>query len=387
MTVPLRNRYPDPATHYVAEWTTTERLSRRIEAWRALLASSAEPNPFYSPEYLLASAKLDGKPIRCVAVYRDGASDSDLIGLFPLQRTRIVDGFLVPAHEFYFNPYICKTTPLVHRDDPQGVWECFLDRCRHTADQPQKFIGRLMTTDGPVHKALLAALAAHHLPVAEFDAHERAAVFGKGRFQDHFARIASHRRSDLRRRRRRMRNDGVSEIISFRGDAITPERLDAFLKLEASGWKGRAGTALDSRSNTREFARMAFSGPHAELSFLMFNGEPIGADASIVAGGTLMTVKTSYREDMAKYAPGMMLAVQQIRRLSDDPEIHEVDSCALPGHILETVWPDRLKFVSVAFAASPKVEQVGIDQMIALIGNVRRLRRWFSQTLRAGNAD
>lgn len=387
MTVPLRNRYPDPATHYVAEWTTTERLARNVDAWRRLVTASVEPNPFYGPDYLLASARLDGRPLRCIAIYRDGAADSDLVGLFPLQRTRILDGFLIPALEFYFSPYICKTTPLVHRDDPEGVWACFLDRCRHTADQPQKIIGRLMTTDGPVCKALEAALTAGNLASATFDAHHRAALLTKARFQDHFARISSQRRSDLRRRRRRMRTDGHSEIKTYSGDAITPELIDAFLKLEASGWKGRAGTALDTRNETRDFALAAFRGPNAELSLLLFNGEPIGADANLIAGGMLHTVKTSYREDMAKYAPGMMLAVQQIRRLSDQPELCGVDSCAQAGHIIESVWTDRLPVASFAFATAPAAGQARIDQMIALIGNIRRLRRWLGQTLRARTGD
>lgn len=386
MTVPLRNRYPDPATHYVAEWTTTERLSRRIGAWRTLLEASAEPNPFYGPDYLLASARLDGAPIRCIAIYRDGASDSELVGLFPLQRTRIVDGFLIPALEFYFNAYICQTTPLIHRDDPQGVWECFLDRCRHTVDQPQKVIGRLLLTEGKVYSALNAALAGQHLASAEFDGFSRAGILTKERFHDFFARISTQRRSDMRRRRRRMRLDGHGEIKIYRGAAITPELVDIFLKLEASGWKGRAGTALDGRTSTRDFAHAAFSGPNAELSILTFNGEPIAADAGLSAGGALHTVKTSYNEDMSRYAPGMMLAVQQLRRMSDQPDLLRVDSCSSAGHIVETVWSDRIAVASFAFATSPAVGKAQIDQMIALISNIRRLKRWLRQTLGGPNA-
>ena len=386
MTVPLRNRYLDPATHYVAEWTTTERLAQRTDAWRTLFENSIEPNPFYAPEYLLASAQLDKRDIRCVAIYRDGSRDSELVGLFPLQRARILDGFLVPALEFYFNDYTCRTTPLIHKDDPQGVWDCFLDRCLHTLDQPQKIISRLMPTAGAIHAALQAALAERGLAVAAFDVHQRAAVERPDRFLTAFAKIASARRSDMRRRRRRMRLDGHGEISTLKGSQITPDIIDAFLNLEASGWKGKAGTALGSREDTRAFARAAFASPNTELNVLTFNGQIIAADVCLNGGGVLYPVKTAYDESFSGYSPGMLLAIHMMRLIADGPGYTSADSCSIAGHIVETIWPDRLEIGAVTFATSTAVSRQSLDQMIGLIGNIRRLRRWVSQTLRSGKA-
>lgn len=382
MAVALRNRYKDRSTHYVAEWTSISRLAQQTPAWRDLAARSIDPNPFYEPDYLLASVELTKKDIRAVAVYRDGSRDSELIGLFPLQRASVFDGAIIPALEFYRNDFICKTTPLIDREDPQGVWDSFIDRCAHSPDQPQKIIGNLMSLDSAAQTALMAALEARGLPSNVFGTYERAILGAPERFETAYRRIADKRRKDLARRRRKMRGEGVSINTNVSDAASKAKALDDFLRIEASGWKGKAGTAMACRPETKAFAERVFTAPNAEINILTFNAEPIAVECNLVSGGIIHTVKNAYVEEFAAYAPGLLIGLHNVRRMADSTQYKGIDSCAISGHVSGEIWPDRQRMGTIAFATSDQISQSSIDQMVTFIASTRRLKAWLSNALK-----
>ena len=82
--------------------------------------------------------------------------------------------------------------------------------------------------------------------------------------------------------------------------------------LEASGWKGLAGTA--DRQTTRrssDFVQKAVVGlaaeGHARIDRLLLNGTAIAAAVTLASGDTAWCWKIAYNEGFARSSPGVQL--------------------------------------------------------------------------------
>src|SRR5690606_29109705 len=69
--------------------------------------------------------------------------------------------------------------------------------------------------------------------------------------------VSLKRRRELERQLRRLCEAGAVSFMSARSASELDAAFNMFLQLEASGWKGRRGTALQRRAPAREFARIA----------------------------------------------------------------------------------------------------------------------------------
>jgi len=129
--------------------------------------------------------------------------------------------------------------------------------------------------------------------------------------------VSSSLRAQVGRRRRMLEREGT---VTFRvgGSSATLARdLEIFLALEASGWKGRSGTAITSKASTnrlyREFARGAAAQGWLRLYFLELDGEAIAADYGCALAGTGVFIKTGFNEDHGRLSPGLMLRAEVLR--------------------------------------------------------------------------
>lgn len=129
---------------------------------------------------------------------------------------------------------------------------------------------------------------------------------------------SSQRRYDLRRARRRVSEQGV---IEFRFLAPTPDELNTLLELvfdvEASGWKGRSGSAMVRRPLLRDFfsryARRASGAGNLRLCFLMLEGRPLAVEIAVEASKSFWVLKVGYDEHWANCSPGLQLMTECIR--------------------------------------------------------------------------
>lgn len=131
-------------------------------------------------------------------------------------------------------------------------------------------------------------------------------------------RISSRRRSDLRRARRRGEEHGAVEAsIVSPGPAEAASMLDEAFRIEASGWKGSAGTALAAQPRHREFYRR-FSEAAAEagalrVAFLRIGGHAVAMQLAVEANERMWVLKVGYHPDAARCSPGMLLTAESIR--------------------------------------------------------------------------
>lgn len=122
----------------------------------------------------------------------------------------------------------------------------------------------------------------------------------------------------LARYRRKM---GRDHDASFE-IAVAPDDLDTWLEqgfaLEASSWKGRAGTAIDSATDTagfyRDIARRFHRRGELRLSRILLDGQPVAFSFCILHRNRLYSLKTGYDEAWKKIVPGLVLQLSIVER-------------------------------------------------------------------------
>lgn len=126
------------------------------------------------------------------------------------------------------------------------------------------------------------------------------------------ASLSAKWKSNLRNREKRMAALGtlVHETVESPEPALAA-RLDACFALEAKGWKGTNGSAIDSQPATRRFYR-AIAGIAAADGTLRLHtlhvGDTLAAfQLDMEEAGTEYVIKIGYEPGLAKLSPGGLL--------------------------------------------------------------------------------
>jgi CelD/BcsL family acetyltransferase involved in cellulose biosynthesis len=306
-----------------------------VEELDHLCARTIESNVFFNPRFLApAMPRLEDREVR-LAVMRDGDEfRSRLRLLVPLtiERPRIPLG--VPILRTWSNPFGPLGTPLLDRDDPAGVLQDFLTiLARPHLKLPRVFVFPDIKLDGAFAGLLRLVSADCGLPLTVTNQIERSHLFSD-LDGDAYLRgtLNSHHRGEFRRLRRRLEEKGsLTYEVARTADEI---RLatEAFLSLEASGWKGRRRTAMATDRFRAAFAREAID-RLAELDMcrihsLKLDGKVIASLVVFIEASIAYTWKTAYDESLAAYSPGMLLMIELTRNHLEDPNIEMTDSCA-----------------------------------------------------------
>ena len=118
-------------------------------------------------------------------------------------------------------------------------------------------------------------------------------------------------RTEIRRRRRRLEELGELRLEVSDGKRDLERTLTEGFHVEASGRKGRIGTAIEmdpaTHSFYRDMSRWAADEGLLRLCSLRLDGKMIAFDLSLQDGESHYLVKTGYDEAFARYGPGMLL--------------------------------------------------------------------------------
>jgi hypothetical protein len=160
------------------------------------------------------------------------------------------------------------------------------------------------------------------------------------------AAVRRDHRKDLKRKTRRLQEQGRIEFNSLEMNGDIERWVGEFLALEASGWKSQDGGAFACNDTNREYfhsvARSAFERGRLMMLALRLDGRPIAMKCNILAAPGSFAFKIAFDEDFSYYSPGMLLELENIRLLHSDPRIEWMDSCATPEHpMINRLWHDR----------------------------------------------
>jgi CelD/BcsL family acetyltransferase involved in cellulose biosynthesis len=170
----------------------------------------------------------------------------------------------------------------------------------------------------PTHRALAAAAAEAGRPLVVRAVETQAQIDLTGDWDAYWKARGSKLRTDVGRRRRRLEELGEVRLTSYE-PAQLDAALDEALRIEASGWKGREGSAIADRAEEERFqrllARWADSRGWLRLWFLRLDGRPIAFRLGIEASGVFTSLKIGYLEEYAPQSPGKVLEAETIASL------------------------------------------------------------------------
>lgn len=344
-----------------------------------LTAHAAEDNPFFTAGILGAARQHLGDARVTVAEITDAAGQT--IGLAPIRPTRL--GRVVPAMAVWVHPHGPLGTPLLDAgaidEAAAGLIEAM------DGGRPGRTILEFpyLPLAGPVADALRHQAEITGRPVAVLAAHRRAMLERTGPDPASFQQaLSTKKRRELSRQFRRLGDLGTVTLEHVTAPARHARALEDFFALEASGWKGRRGTALALRPREKAFARAAVAGGDAVIHAIRLDGRAVAMLVSFRAGASAVTWKIAYDEAHARFSPGVHVMLEGSKALLADPAVERIDSIAVANHpMVDPIWPDRLEIGTLVIG--PKGGGIGYETGLALARLELTLRPIARRFLRA----
>lgn len=253
-----------------------------------------------------------GRP-RVVVVRRDG----EVVGVVPIELDRGTVRAPTNAHTPALLPLA------VDRDVLAGLARGIADLRPRTLTMDQL---ALAPDDETVWLATLGttlprqrAVTTHRSPYLDLDASwdELVTRLGKGSWKD------------LRRRRRRADERGRLDVRTVTATTHLDAELDRCLAVEASGWKGRQGSAIvcDPATETfyREVAAWAARRGWLRLDLLELDGRLLAFELTLRLRDAVHTLKCGFDDASRDLSPGRLLCVATTRAAAIDPCLHRAE--------------------------------------------------------------
>ncbi len=326
------------------------------DAWADLVARALEPNVFLDPDFALPAARhLAGRrsPVFALVWATEAGQRRDLVAVCPIVARRGVVRGLASA---WMHDLSTLGFPLLDRDRAIPALRALLGAAGDDLRGAAGLVVPSLPADGPTSAALREAAAAGGLDVAVLEGWERAALRPGGRAG--LGALSSKGAKELRRQYRRLGEAGVLAVARAETEAAVRAGIEQFLALEAGGWKGAYGTALLASPARTEFLRSATQRlvrrGLCRVDSLTLDGAPIAMAVTLSAGDVDFLWKIAYREDVARFSPGVQLVLALTEAQGRTGGSTTIDSCAIPDHpMIDRLWRDRIRLCDVAVAIRP----------------------------------
>jgi len=325
-------------------------LAPFAEQLSELACAASVPNVFYEPWILLPSLKAFGqvRSFRLILIFmKQPGAESLLCGFFPLELVSRLGGLPVRVARLWNYLHFRWCPPLIRTGFENECLQAFFAWAR-SKDNPASWIEFCsLPTDGILSQSLIDTLNREGLPRYITELHTRALLLKADTPESSIgAALPGIKIKELRRLQRRLAEQGELVYEQLTEASDISDWIGGFLSLEASGWKGRAGTALTCSREQREFFTEAVHGAFRSKKLMMLRlrigNRPIAYKCNFVSEPGVFAFKIAYDEEYGVFSPGVQLELENIRRFHNMPEVNWMDSCADANHFMANhLWASR----------------------------------------------
>jgi CelD/BcsL family acetyltransferase involved in cellulose biosynthesis len=323
-----------------------------VAEWHDLAQRSLQPNVFYEPEIALAAAQhlVGADSTQAVLVWDRPAAEGRrcLLGLFPVK----IPGPILPFRQLkgMASPYFASGVPLVDRECAPDVLEAILRWLGSADSSGSSYLLPRIDLDGQFACALMAAARTAGRALTVIGRHYRPLLKSHDGIDEDQSRAM--RLARLKVLRRQIGSAGKCEIIEASEGAALRDAAEIFMAMEASGRRGRAGTAIMMQTRTSTFLRTATrglgQGRHCRLTTLMQGETPLAAALLYESGPRAWLVDLVHDETFARYAPGEYLALALTERQARHGRTLATEQCStLAQPALDRLWPDQIAVADI----------------------------------------
>lgn len=344
------------ASEYKARTIALTALTPLNESqWSVLSDQPLEPNPFFTPAYLLPALKqMHGADSVLLVIVERADMWAAVLPLtvepsfrgLPLRYASTAGGRFLGKF-----PSLCA--PLIHREHVEGTVECLL---RHLVSQRSMLPGlvelTLLPLDGPIIEQLRSACHAQHIPLQEASRFSRPYASNDDANPAPF-HLSNARMKQLRRNRNALERE-TGAPLEFVDHGHAHGAFSRLLELEAIGWRGRNGSAFLNRPQRLAWftgAAKRFS-DHGHVFELQAGDVTLYLSYVVMSGNAGFGVLDAYNEDYAKYSPGILGRMFELQHMLSRVDIDAFDPCIHPARYAEAsrYYPGQRELVSVLLA-------------------------------------
>ncbi|WP_455270407.1 GNAT family N-acetyltransferase [Rhizobium herbae] len=352
-----------------------------------------EPNVFFTGRFLApAMPRLEDRIIRLALIRDNDARRSRIRFLMPFSIEKPGFSIGAPIIRAWSNPFGPLGVPLLDAEDAAETIDNFYEALTApAANLPGVLVLPDIRLKGKFAQLARAVAIGRNLPLTVTDTFSRPMLesLQDGETYLRHAISAGHLR-ELRRQWKLLERVGRVSYNVARQPADIRFRMEEFLALEASGWKGRASTAMVLDRYRAAFAREAITNlaeaDSVRIHTLDLDGTAIASMIVFMMAGEAYTWKTAYDEQYAKYSPGKLLLAELTEWHLDDANIVRSDSCAVPDHpVMSRFWEEREDMGTLVIGLKQNrdrdVRQVAAQ--LHLYRNTRNMARLLREKIRS----
>ena len=302
-----------PDVHTALCSTTDPLFGDLLADWRELWRSDNTREPFSSPDWLLPYLQTFEPAVQPVFLHARVAGV--LAAIMPLVReATMLDGMPGRAWRAPMNDdFFYRVGVLCRHGYETAVASAFIDLLGASPGWDVVSIPRFAVGTLPSLMARIAAERGFPTLIRPDRQTRLVELPGSGATaeQPWLAQVTPGLRKNMRRTQRQLREHLGADLVLERHEVATPEQLDRFYAIEASGWKGRENTAIRSAPATLRFFNQLAEHFVRErafiLHFLRAGAVTLAGGFSLIGGSCLYTLKWGYDESYARYGPGRLL--------------------------------------------------------------------------------
>lgn len=322
-------------------------LHQQNDNWDRLSRNSLMPTASHSRFWL--EPMFEHFPAEKAKLIRAG--NDPMRGLAALHKRSVP----VTIAQTWDTGFLFSGTPLVDRHEPQRALADILHAAASEFSAKAVLLRKVERNDA-FEQAIRNLPPELSAGCQLFNVHERAALVCNSDFDTWFNKNFSRkRRKEYRRMRNRLAEQGKLESSAWRPGQPVGEWIDAFVHLEAAGWKGRNGTAIACIQQQEAHLRHALSDMAQNGSLLFWkitlDDKPIAVLFGFIEGDQAWLGKMAYDETLSKFSPGVLVILDATQDLLNRKDITLVDSSADPNHpMIDNIWRDRLEVADYLIA-------------------------------------
>jgi CelD/BcsL family acetyltransferase involved in cellulose biosynthesis len=303
----------------------------------------------FDPNFLAPAAAALHVAVEPLAVR---GRDGELLGWMPLTSARL--GHVARALRVWVHDFGPLGTPVIDAAQRSEVVAALVDTALERAGDNAALVFPYLPEDSAVAPLIEAAARSAGRSIARIDRHARAVLDRS--HTDLRSLLPRKRRKEYARQMRRLADEGPVVVEHAVAPAEIAKRFDEFVALEASGWKGRRGTAMANEPEIVAFCRDAVDAlarhGNASALTLRVGDRPAAMLLCLHEGHTALTWKIAYDETLAHFSPGAQLMLEAPHFLFADERISRIDSLATPNHpMVDPIWPGRMPVTTLVIAA------------------------------------
>ncbi len=276
--------------------TDADAFARLEPEWNDAVERAGVTHPFLRHEWMSTWWQCfdAGRQLRLVIVRSSGRiiaiapllAETTSIGGVPVRQLRVLFNDHTPRAEFI----VCEPGERAYR----AIWQALAD----LRDRWDVLLLGQLPRESKTRTVAAQLAEACGETIGVWRSSDSPYLSLAGTWESYFNGLSGKFRSNVRNRTTRLQRAGRVELESVdEASAIEAALTDTF-RLEASGWKQTAGTAISSDSAVQRFytvfaARAAARG-WLRLHFLNVGGQRIATSYSLVYGRRLFLCKTGY---------------------------------------------------------------------------------------------